>query len=70
MGAPRVTLAFVAITLAIKDIQSNAALDEHARSRWIVGMASAFPLTAIACLVVCSRHAAQDGPSVGSRKTN
>lgn len=49
-------LAFIAIALAVKDIQSNATLDEQARSRWSVGMAAALPLVAIAYLVMCSRR--------------
>ena len=52
-------LAFIALALALKDIQSNAALEEHERSLWIVAMASALPLAAIAYIVACARQGAQ-----------
>jgi len=52
-------LALVALALAVKDIQSNPALDEQARSLWIVAMAFALPLAAIAYLVVYARRDAQ-----------
>ena len=51
-------LAFVALALAIKDIQSNAGLDEQARSLWVVAMASALPLVAVAYIIACSRRGA------------
>ncbi|MDA0171823.1 hypothetical protein OJ998_22175 [Solirubrobacter taibaiensis] len=52
-------LAFIALAIALKDIQSNAALDEQARSLWLVAMACALPLAAIAYVVVCARRGAQ-----------
>ena len=44
------------VALAVKDIQSNPALDEQARSLWIVAMACGLPLAAIAYLVVYARR--------------
>lgn len=55
-------LALVALALALRDIRSNAALDEEARSLWITAMAFAMPLAAIAYLVMYARRDAQGRP--------
>ena len=57
-------LTLVALALAVRDIQSNPAFDEQARSLWIVAMAFALPLAAIAYLVVNARRATR---SLGTR---
>ena len=55
-------LALVALALSLRDIRSNAALDEEARSLWIAAMAFAMPLAAIAYLVMHARPDAQGRP--------
>lgn len=55
-------LTLVALALALKDIQSNPALNDEARSLWIVAMAFALPLTAVAYIIACLRQGAQ-GPA-------
>jgi hypothetical protein len=56
-------VAFGAIALAVKDIQANAALDEHARSLWITAIALALPLGGVAYLVWCARRDGRDRAS-------